>query len=381
MVMAGSLSMGQNNPVFISPEIMVGKIVANYDGFPGSEAKRTLILNMGTYLNNPNNHTHRYYNLPHVGVAMAFSDLGNQENLGEEISLVPYIMLNTSKRMKHSWSIKVGLGASYFTNFYDEEINPNNQAIGSAVNFTFLAYLYHSLIVGERFNIQFGGGFWHSSNSHTQLPNYGLNAAMLSVAFNYYMTKIDPDINLTEMPDRFPTQKFLQVRGGLGMHEFGSSIGPIGGDKMPVATLSVDYGYLFNQQLKFYGGLFYRYYSSYHKYLEENGTTNDGLIWEASNINFHLGLEYLLGHVGMNIEGGINLYKPFYDDFYDLHENGDAFNEFRMSTFNTRIGMNLYLKNTSSNPKSNLAIGTHINANFGKADFGELSLVYMRRIK
>ncbi len=356
---------------------MVGKIVPNYESFPGAQTRKTMQLNVGTYLNDAAVHSNQYYNLPHVGVGLGFSDLGNNENLGQEISLVPFISLNASNKLKNSWHFKFGLGGSYFTKKYEEETNPFNKAIGSSLNWTFQAFVYHQLLVSEHFNMRIGGGFWHSSNSHTQLPNFGLNSAMLSLSFNYYLTEIDPDFRKEKHPEKTPKQPFIQTRVGLGMHEFGSTIGPVGGPKKPVYTIDFDYGYLFNHQLKAYAGLFYRFYQSFYDYSKEN-PTNSSPAKQASNINFHLGIEYLLGHVGMNVEGGINLYKPFYDEYYDLYENGDPFNEFRMALFSTRLGMNLYLKNTNKNPKNNLALGAHINANFGKADFGEVGLMYMR---
>lgn len=369
----------QKNPAVITPELMLGKIVSNYKKFPGAQTRKTLVVNIGSYLNNPKVHSHQYYNFPQVGVSLGFSDLGNKENLGEEISVVPYFLINASNKLKHSWRFKLGLGASYFTKYYNEETNRVNQAIGSHLNWTFQLFLYYTLHAGERVNILAGGGYWHSSNSHTQLPNYGLNSGMLSLSFQYYLQKIDLDLRKDHDAEKVPLQRFIQVRSGLGVHELGSTIGPAIGPKRPVYTMDLGYGFLFNQQLKVYGGVFFRFYSSFYHYLKDNHTDGaKNYAWQASNINFHLGVEYLVGHVGMNCEGGLNLYKPFYNDFYALFENGNKFNEFRMSMFNTRMGLNFYLKNTNKNPASNLAIGAHINANFGKADFGEVSLTYMR---
>jgi len=369
----------QKSPVFISPEFMVGKIVQNYESFPGATTRKTLVLNMGRHLNNLENHSHNYYNFPHAGLSIGFSDLGNKESLGQEFSFVPYLLINASKKLRHSWNFKIGLGGSYFTRIYEPENNRNNKAIGSHLNWTFQLFLYHSIYLSEHVNILLGGGYWHSSNSHIQLPNFGLNSAMLTLSCQYYFDRVNLNIH-KENSERLPLQKFIQFRTGLGVHELGSTIGPAYGPKRPVYTFDGNYGFLFNKQLKIYGGLYYRFYSTFYHYLKDN-ESDENSIWEASNINFHLGVEYLLGHVGMNCEGGINLFKPFYDEFYDLFENGDSFNEFRMSTFNTRMGMNLYLINTNKSPKNNLALGAHINANFGKADFGEISLIYIKNLK
>ncbi len=371
----------QQKTRFISSEVMLGKIVKNYERFPGSDIRKTFQLNIGTFLHDSSKHSQRYYHFPHVGISLGASNLGNDENLGNEFSLVPYISLNASKGFRHSLQFKFGLGTSYFTKMYDKETNNYNRAIGSSFTWTFQAFAYYHVLLSEHWVFQAGAGFWHSSNSHIQIPNYGLNSAMVSVGFQYYLREIKPGFSVMAKQPKLPKKHVVQSRFGSGIHEFGATEKPTGGPKYPVFTLSGDYGFLYNQQLKFYGGFFYRYYSSFRHYISENYTDETHPVWQSSNINFHLGMEYLLGHVGMNLEGGINIYKPFYSKFYDIYEEGDPFNKFRMSTINTRLGLNLYLKNTSKNPQSNLALGAHINANFGKADFGELGFTYVRRVR
>lgn len=374
-------SKAQKSSFFLEPEFMVGKNVANYDRFPETVLRKTYALNVGWYKNDTLSHANIYYNFPHTGVSIAYSDLGNRDTLGSEYSITPYILLNATPRLKNSLLFKFGLGASYFTKKYENQSNRYNRAIGSALNWNFQAFLYYSFWTSENVNLKLGAGYWHSSNSHMQLPNYGLNAGLFTIAGSYYFRDINPYTRKrkTATKDRTP---FIQVRSGIGLHELGSTIGPVGTPKKPVYTLAFSYGILFNHQLKLYTGLFYRYYTSFYHYLKTNTDKPDNnLEWQASNVNFYVGCEYLLGHVGMNLEGGINLYKPFYSTFYELYENGDDFNYFRMKTFNTRLGLNLYLKNTKKRPDQNLALGAHINANFGKADFGEINLTYMKMIK
>ena len=373
----------QRSVVFIEPEAMIGYIVPNYEGHPASTVRTSYGFNLGTFKNNPARATDSYYNFPHAGVSFSYSHLGNNRQLGETVSIVPYIMINASPRLQNSWNFKFGLGASYFTRPYDAETNRRNLVIGSRLNWEFQAFLYRSLWVTERMNLRIGGGYVHSSNAHTQLPNFGLNAAMLSLSCAYYFDDVDPLMKEASAGRKIEKTRsfFLQGRTGVGFHEFGGTTGPIGEPKKLVETYAISGGMVLKGHLKLYGGFLYRFYHSFYDYMQSDETMRKGnLKWQASAINFFLGAEFLMGHVGMNAEGGLNLVKPFYREYYDLFETGNHFNYIRMRYFTTRLGLNLYLINTGKQPRNNLSIGSHINANFGKADFMDFSLRYTRRI-
>ncbi len=81
----------------------------------------------------------------------------------------------------------------------------------------------------------------------------------------------------------------------------------------------------------------------------------------------------------MDAELGLNLFKPFYQEFNNKFEDDSDFEYWLKKTFVTRLGLKRYAINTSKNPKNNLFLGAHINANFGQADFSELSIGYVYR--
>ena len=95
----------------------------------------------------------------------------------------------------------------------------------------------------------------------------------------------------------------------------------------------------------------------------------------------------MLSHIGIELEFGLNLYKPIYKYDYELTngtiENGiyikpklDWYFDIK-KTISSRLGLKYYLLNTNKSPKQNLFLGAFINANFGQADFSELSLGYV----
>ena len=98
-------------------------------------------------------------------------------------------------------------------------------------------------------------------------------------------------------------------------------------------------------------------------------TTEHG---HLSNVILFIGNEFLMSHFAFDLRFGINLHKPFYNEFNPGTEIGIQIRKI----FSSRVGLNLYLKNTNKLPRHNFFVGAHINANMAKADFTEFSLGY-----
>jgi len=367
---------------FIEPELMFGKIIGNYPGYPSSNGRKTFVVSVGRQQSTLTNSWAKYFNFPSTGVSFSISDLGNPSVLGYEYSILPFVVLNTSKSHEKAWYLKLGLGSSYYPTNYTT--NPANEAIGSNVTWAFQAFMYKNIRSTEHLNLKLGAGFLHGSNAHAQLPNFGLNAAMLSLSAQWLRKPFDPDFAVNNTPeiDR-DKQYFIQLRQGLGYHEYGGTRVPIGGETRPVHTFSLSVGVLYRNHIKVRTGFAYRYYEQYYNDIMRN--QDEDFISQprlnASNLYWHLGSELLLGHVGLNFEGGINIYKPYFDVYFDKYGNGTGLKSFLKKTFNSRLGLNLYAKNTNNNPKHNVFLGVNISTNFGQADFGEGSFGYVMRIK
>ncbi len=361
---------------FIEPELLAGKIAPNYQQYPPSGVKETFVLNIGVS-NVDNKIWANYYNHPDVGMSFTFSQLGNQSVFGNELEIMPFITFNTARRIKNTWFFKVGIGASYFTKHYNVITDTANSPIGSSFTWAFKLFLYRSLWVTKNFNLRLCGGFCHSSNGHTQLPNVGLNSGMIGLSAQFNTKSPDPNFLFPEkIKEQIPNTYFLQLRTGAGMHERGGAFGPPGGSKYGVLSAAVSGGIIFKNHLKVRAGLTYRDYGNLLDYTGQPFTT-----WQASNIFFSLGCEFLVGHFGMDIEGGINLYRPFYRAFYEKYEGSTAtVFYFLKSTFPMRLGLNYYLIDPYKKPRFNVFVGADINANFGQADFSEINLGYSIRL-
>lgn len=357
-----SFSQKQN---FLIPEILSGSIVPNYMNGPAFGPRVGLAL---TYYrqSQENTPTNQYYKYPLLGLQAGFHRLGNPYVYGNEINLMPVLGLNLKKGM-FQW----GIGASYFTKTHRQ--NELNKSIGSHFNWAFQWMYYRSFKWTENKNIRLGVGYHHSSNGHTQLPNYGLNSAVISLALT--PSTIKP---MTADQEKIPQSRklFILARSGIGIHELGSTTSPVGGEKKLVFSNSIGVGFSFKEHFRWYAGFGTRHYQHYADSIANSPDLQD-LNVHPNNHFFMMGIEYLIYHVGISIEGGINLSKPFYYHFAKDYETTESIKYTLKKIFPSRMGLKLYLLNTAKKPKHNVYISAHINANFGQADFSEASIGYV----
>lgn len=379
------LLLAQETPItpFIELDIMPGIVVPNVPNFPNTKLNQTYQLSIGK-TNLTNKHWVEYYNLPSYGVSLSYSSFGNPKQLGEEYSALLFLELSPQKNSLQSWFFRFAIGPSYFTKHFESLSNETNTIIGSHWNWKFQAFLYKKIKDYERLNLRLGAGYLHSSNGHTQIPNYGMNSALLSLSARFYQNKnpyASAKVRSLSSQNKKSKSSFVQLRTGLGMHELGSTTEPIGGPKKGVYSAAINYGILFNQQFKLRCGLSYRYYQHYYDQLiKSNGEELTANRWNASNLYFLAGIEYLIHHFAIDVEGGLNLHKPYYEIFYREFENAGGIKEFMKKTFNSRLGLNYYLINPSKQSDLNLFLGASINANFGQADFSQLNIGVYKKI-
>jgi hypothetical protein len=383
--MSQDSTVNRTNIFFFGPEYSIGKIVPTRSQFPGSGFSYYYILNLGVFNNSPINRWASFYNYPFTGISLTMNMLGNERIYGKQVTLMPYIELNTGNRLKNSIYFKLGLGCSYFTRHFDASEDPENKEIGSVLTWSFQSFMYYSLFTSKHLSISIGGGYLHSSNGHVQLPNFGLNQAAFSVSTKFFTKEINPDFQpkSSRITVNRENKFYLMARFGLGIHEYGSAGGPVGGPKRLVNSFTVSSGFLLRNYIKLDAGFAARYYHHYYNQIINTAPSNfsDKPKINASNLYFLLGAEFLVGRIGMDIEGGLNLYKPYYREHYLTLEGDIGFDYWLKQLFNSKLGLNYYLINPKKNPKINCFIGANITANFGQADFSEvcIGMVYYFR--
>ncbi len=197
-------------------------------------------------------------------------------------------------------------------------------------------------------------------------------------------------------------KNYLSIRTGAGMNVFNDGY-PFN-RKLPVYTLSGEYGKIFNNKYKVGIGGFYRYYEHYFRYLRNNeslvqqGREFENLkgtpVWNASNIALFIKGELLFNHFGVELLLGANLHKPAYSIDWRINEGWDFAPRdipeppaWQLGTFGSkfkfkqaitaRLGIKYYLRSLDLSPKTNLYTGVFLNTNLGQADVTELAVGYM----
>jgi hypothetical protein len=369
------------NSNFIEPEFMIGKVIPASTNFvfPSTGTQKTIALNLG-FTNNDTTSWARYYNYAETGVMFLYSNLGNNQVLGHQYGVLPYISFSVLNKLKNPFRVKLGAGISYFTTQFDSLGNPQNEIIGQQFTWDVKVFIYKSIYKNGGFNLKLGVGFSHESNGHTKLPNLGVNSPMASITAQFYKQKEDNyfQSNRKKRQNVSPKKYFLSYEQGLGFHDQDETEGPEMGNLKPVYTSDLSGAILFNKHLKLRAGFTYRYYKTYYDHLIDNTieTLSENPRQSASNISFYMGNEFLMGHLSIDVLLGINLYKPFYNTI----NSGTGIGITLQKRLLTRIGANFYLINTHKLPKHNVFLGAHIKANMAKADYTDLSIGYTYKL-
>jgi len=385
----------------VTPEFMLGISAEANDFFPERDLQQQYIIGFSRrHTNNPQEWAY-WLKAPKTGLLLGYTNLGNQEDLGAAISIIPFIEFGVFNRKKKDMSVLVGMGASYFNTKYDPIENPFNQAIVTDVTWAFRASFIYTFLQTEKLDYRFGVTYSHHSNGHTRLPNQGLNSFLGSLSVDI---KNPYRLPITQTTDR-PTpekskQDYFSFRYGSGRNSLALAFN----DKKAVQTFAGEYGRIFNNTFKIGLGAYYRFYEHYYDYIRGNESlVQDGMEfedlkdnprWNASALGLYINGEVLLNHFGIEAQIGANLFKPAYRIDWRINEGwdnaprvlppnwvlGEYDTKFRLKhIISSRMGLKYYLIGTQKRPKHNVFLAAHINSNLGQADFSEVSFGYVLR--
>jgi len=358
----------QASKLIWQPEILLGHIVPNYQDYPSSGLLHGIGLSVHSAKTSDKIWQQKYPNAE-VGLFIGAWKMGNDSIFGNQITAYPYVQFPLKKLRKSPLHMRIGLGVAHFSKYFHIEKNARNIAVGSSFNWAFEGSLFWKKRLSKSLDLTLSGKFLHGSNGHTQLPNFGLNSAALGVGIQF---SPKGHTSLHEKPTiRRSKKHFFQIKTGLGLHEYGGTIGPVNGPKYGVSSLAAYRNIQFNQRNRLKLGLLFRHYNSYATHIKNHDL---GKKITPFSFSFALGHEFLLGHIGLDVDGILHIYKPFYRTY---------FNEFGIDNkvlfllhrwLGARVGFNAYALPPSSNPKTNIFLGVHLNTNNGEADFSSITL-------
>ncbi len=359
---------------FIDASLHSGVIINNYiywDSFPSRNPSALLELQFGKQTVGEKN-WQQHYGFPQVGVSLIGGYLGNTEELGQTVGIIPTLTLNTKNTKKWSLKLKMGLGFAYFSQPYNIDNNRTNILIGSHITNMSIAQLYFRRMLSDNMDFHFGASVIHASNGHYQLPNVGANMVNLNAGVKYYFAKRQNTYYADTSKTRDKRLSY-GFRFGYGMHEFGNERGPVNKGKYPITDMAFyikkPMGKLGNAQL----GLGYKYYQSHHDKILEDNTFSENINLKASVFTVFLAYEFEMGQMSLLAQGGINVYNPFWKRFTQLIRDDWTFYKQVEGIVSTRLGLQYYFLDKTKY-KHNIYTGIYIKANMGGADFAAVNI-------
>jgi len=381
----------ENESIYIEPEIQLG---VNFDRNLNIEdgVHTSIFLTVAKNNNSTSKEWTSRLNYPKTGMRLGFTNFGNS-TFGQAFTIQPFIESVIIK----SFNVSVGMGLSYMNTIYDRETNSSNTNISSHLSGNFRITGHYDIMKSEKVDWRIGLTFLHFSNGRTKTPNEGLNALLLGLSGKI----IDRKESISVQVPRYDSsrQTYFALRFGLGFNAISEQYN----DTKLVYTFAPTYGKIINRTFKYGVGFFYRFYQHYHDYInneEELVTLEydhfiDNPTLYSSAFGIFGSFELLLGHIGIEVACGVNIYKPFYPIDYMLNQgeliediNGDFRTDYSELDFRYeveriiagRLGLKYYLKSNTESPKNNWYLGAHINSNLGRADFLEFSIGYVYKI-
>lgn len=361
-------------PDYVEGSFQAGSILKNYPDFP--EVKNLALIagfRIGNRLHGIKD-WHSFYHYPDLGLNFLVGSIGNNEKLGNFAALVPEMTFHFPLSKKWISSVSAGLGVSYFNKPFNKITNTENIVIGSHITFCALAGFNFEYELKEDVSIIFKTAVYHSSNSHTSLPNVGMNLPALGVGVKYF-PRGTPGIIKRDSAANFESKVHFNVRLGMGHNEQGGSTAPTNGPAYPIYLVSMFASKNISPINKLQLGVEGWYNTGVYDYIISQNFYDDNQTWSAMAIVVYAGHEFLIGHLSLVTQGGVYLHNPFYSD--RVKGKSDVSLKEKLKTiFPARLGLQYYYFNAIEKHRHNFFAGIYIKTNLGQADFLDTGIGY-----
>ncbi len=358
--------------IVIEPGIRIGKIIKNFPDFPERCPAVLSEINIGQQCSG-NKKWHQLYGYPTAGVAFIYGIMGNDDIIGRSFTILPNLSFTTKKYRRWGFQWKVGMGFAFFSKKYDRVTNPDNRLIGTTMTNMAMGSVDFRYDISKYYTILLGVSGIHYSDAHYQLPNIGINFPAVNLSLKYFPSGRPNLYKNDSLPD-FANKILFNVRLGFGANEFGGSLHPTGGAKYPIYTgslfLSKRYSHKNNVQL----GIHINYHTAFYDFIIQQEIYDSHQRIRAFTGQIFLGHEFIIGHFGLITQLGIYFYNPFFGKLQEIQGYSTGFSNWIKRYNSNKLGVNYYFTNPLKTTKNNVYIGIALKANFGQADFPELSI-------
>lgn len=360
--------------IVIEPAIHVGKIIKNFPDFPERGPAVLSEINIGQQCSG-NKKWHQLYGYPTTGVAFIYGIMGNDDIIGRNFAVLPNLSFTTKKYRRWGFQWKVGMGFAFFTKKSDRVTNPENQLIGTTMTNMAVGSFDFRYNLSPYTTLLLGVSGIHYSDAHFRLPNIGINFPAVNLSLKYFPSGRPKLYKNDSLPD-YANKILLNVRLGFGANEFGGSLHPTGGAKYPIYTgslfISKRYSHKNNVQL----GIHINYHTAFYDFIVQQEVYDNNQRIRAFTGQIFLGHEFIIGHFGLLTQLGIYFYNPFFKKHQEMQGYSKGFGNWIKSYNSNKIGVNYYFMNPMKTTKHKVYLGLYLKANFGQADFAEMSVGY-----
>lgn len=197
---------------FLMPHhLEMEKLNAHFLGYEISVSKATYGRTRWEYM----------YNYPLIGVALWYSELGNNQYIGSGIAIFPFINFPIIKDQHQTISLRIGMGVGYIEKPFHRLENYKNIAIGSHINAAANFMIEYRREINDRFIFSGGLALIHFSNGSIKTPNFGINIPSINAGIAYRLTKENPYLRKKLLPELYPFEfdgkRYMDIDFGFGM--------------------------------------------------------------------------------------------------------------------------------------------------------------------
>ncbi|PLX23421.1 MAG: hypothetical protein C0597_01055 [Marinilabiliales bacterium] len=262
-------------------------------------------LTFPTYGNKYWNDLYRY---PYYGFGFYRLNLGNDEVFGKVNALYSYVkvpFIGDSDKANLSWQI--AFGASYISDHFDIDENPQNLAIGSNLNIYVDFSLQSRIPLSKQFSLMNSVRFTHVSNGKVKSPNKGLNILSGSLGI-YYQFKETPERVILETQTIPNKNEYLVVYAGAIKSKTRYEPG-----YYYASSLVFD----FNRNYSFkgrWGAGVDIFFDETNDQFSDNTEKANIVNSELYQIGLHAGHDLVMGQLSLVFNVGAYIYAPVYVD-------------------------------------------------------------------
>jgi len=289
---------------------------------------------------------HQVFGFPDMGITLLIWDLGNKDQLGAGVSLVPFIDFPLAKGRKTEFDLKFGWGIGYVEKIFDADENYKNVAIGTHLNCALILQPHIKTRISKRFDVNAGLSMAHFSNGAVATPNLGLNLLSVTAGLSYKFGQplaIDP----VPLPPFVKSRRFSLFIGGGTKQTY-----PADGNNYFAFSISGNQSWQIARKSAFGFGADIFYDNSITKKLEEEQVKHINSL-ETMRLGVHGSYEMTISKISLLFNLGGYVYSEYVSD----------------GTFYQRVGIRYRITDK-------LFAAMHLKAHWGKADFIEWGIGY-----